>query len=154
MKSLHWLMLLALLFGAQLQAAENSTSEIDYPAVVAQLVAQGDVAVAAYDPEEGMDTGDSFSELYFDIFEGSGMEMAIGLRDPQRKMELESLFSTVIGQAARGRAPSELQKAWQTLRTELQITATNYSKIEADGFWSLVLQSFLILLREGLRRCW
>lgn len=149
MKSRHWLMLLALLFGAQLQAAENANSEIDYPAVVAQLVAQGDAAVAAYNPDEGMDTGDSFSELYFDIFEGSGMEMAVGLRDPQRKMELESLFSTVIGQAARGRAPAELQKAWQQLRTELQITANDYSKIEADGFWSLVLQSFLILLREG-----
>lgn len=149
MKSLNGLFFLALLFGAQLQAAESTSNEIDYLSIVAQLVAQGDAAVAAYNPQEGMDTADAFSALYFDIFEGSGMEMAIGLRDPQRKMELESLFSGVIGRAARERSVEDLHKAWQMLRTELQITANNYSEIKADGFWSLVLQSFLILLREG-----
>ncbi len=76
------------------------------------------------------------------------MEAAIGMRDPALKSELESRFSKVIGLASRERAADEVRVAWQELRTHLQQVADAQKSTE-DGFWGLLVQSFLILLREG-----
>jgi len=102
-----------------------------------------------YVPVNGMGTADVFSDIYFDVFEGSGMEAVIGLNDPGSKSELESLFSSVIGLASRGRPYTEVSRAWQTLRTRIESVAGNVAGKKAEGFWTTLLQSFLILLREG-----
>lgn len=129
-------------------AAGVSDSVPDFPSVVAEMTRQGDRIVADYQPEEGIDTADAVSGLYFDIFEGSGMEVAIGMRDPALKTELESRFSKIIGLASRERGAAEVALAWEELRTQLQqVAATQQSG--AEGFWPLLVQAFLILLREG-----
>lgn len=129
-------------------AAGASDSVPDFPSVVAELTRQGDRIVADYLPDNGLDTADAVSGLYFDIFEGSGMEVAIGMRDPALKTELESRFSKIIGLASRERGTAEVALAWEELRTQLQqVAATQQPK--ADGFWPLLVQAFLILLREG-----
>ena len=145
----RWLLLGSmLLLGMGVEAQDAST--VDVPGITAQLLAEGDALVVAYSPATGADTGDSFSELYFDRFEGSGMEMAVGLRDAARKSHLESLFSGVIGAASRGQSPEQVQQAWLALRSALHETANGWEAANGSGgFWSLMLQSFLILLREG-----
>ncbi|MCW8903496.1 FTR1 family iron permease, partial [Sedimenticola sp.] len=142
--TIRWLLLLLLIPSACF-GAEGTP---DFRAVVSELSHQGDQLVAAYLPENGMDTADAVSGLYFDIFEGSGMEAAIGMRDPALKSELESRFGKVIGLASRERAADEVRVAWQELRTHLQ-QVTDAQKPAEDGFWGLLVQSFLILLREG-----
>lgn len=142
--TIRWLLLLLLIPSACF-GAEGTP---DFRAVVSELSHQGDQLVAAYLPENGMDTADAVSGLYFDIFEGSGMEAAIGMRDPALKSELESRFGKVIGLASRERAADEVRVAWQELRTHLQQVADAQKPAE-DGFWGLLVQSFLILLREG-----
>ncbi|WP_435684675.1 FTR1 family iron permease [Sedimenticola selenatireducens] len=142
--TIRWLLLLLLIPSACF-GAEGTP---DFRAVVTELSRQGDQFVAAYLPEKGMDTADAVSGLYFDIFEGSGMEAAIGMRDPALKSELESRFGKVIGLASRERAADEVRVAWQELRTHLQQVADAQKPAE-DGFWGLLVQSFLILLREG-----
>jgi high-affinity iron transporter len=102
-----------------------------------------------YEPDQGMDTVDAFSDIYFYVFEGSGMEAIIGLNDPGSKSELESLFSSVIGLAFKARPHAEVSQAWETLRTRLASVAVNVAGKESEGFWSVLLQSFFILLREG-----
>ncbi|PLX60651.1 FTR1 family protein [Sedimenticola selenatireducens] len=142
--TIRWLLLLLLIPSACF-GAEGTP---DFRAVVTELSRQGDQFVAAYLPENGMGTADAVSGLYFDIFEGSGMEAAIGMRDPALKSELESRFGKVIGLASRERAADEVRVAWQELRTHLQQVADAQKPAE-DGFWGLLVQSFLILLREG-----
>jgi high-affinity iron transporter len=132
-------------FGADGEAPGGA---VDFPAVVAELTRQGDQIVAGYQPVNGMDTADAVSGLYFDIFEGSGMEAAIGMRDPGLKSALESRFSRIIGLASRERGVDQVSAAWQELRVHLQQVADARRPAES-GFWGLLVQAFLILLREG-----
>jgi high-affinity iron transporter len=141
--------LLATLTTAGAVQAAASGKEVDLPAVAADIAQRGDASMTRYEPDKGMDTADAFSDIYFDVFEGSGMEAVIGLNDPGSKSELESLFSSVIGLASNGRPYPEVSQAWQVLRTRIESVAVNVAGKESEGFWSTLLQSFLILLREG-----
>ncbi|MCW8944592.1 MAG: FTR1 family iron permease [Sedimenticola sp.] len=121
---------------------------VDYQVVVNQLTAAGDRLSSTYSAERAEETADAFSGLYFDIFEGSGMEMSIGMQDPARKSELEAYFSKIIGLASKERPAEQVTAAWQTLRVALEKIA-NEQKPTDSSFWGLLVQAFLILLREG-----
>lgn len=138
------LLLTLLLLVAALPAAAQT---VDMKAVAAEIAAKGDALVAAYQPGDA--TGEGFSELYFDVFEGSGMEQALAMASPQLKSELEGLFADVIGKAGQGRVKPEVALAWQTLRARLNDAAATQAASTASGATATFVQSFLILLREG-----
>jgi len=129
--------------------ASTPGKDVDLVAVASEIAQRGDAAMTRYEPDRGMATADAFSDLYFDVFEASGMEAVIGLNDPGSKSELESLFSSVIGLASRSRPQAEVSQAWETLRSRMENVAFTVAGKEAGGFWTTLLQSFLILLREG-----
>lgn len=122
--------------------------QVDFSEAVGIIVTKGDAVIGTYVPEDGLDTADEVSSLYFDVFEGSGMEAAIGMRDATLKAELESLFGRVIGLVSRGAPSEEVGAAWTDLRKRMEETA----QLQTDargGFLSALIQSFLILVREG-----
>lgn len=121
----------------------------DGAAVVAEISRRGDAAVAAYDPQSRLTTAAEFSSLYFDVFEGAGMELDLGMKSPGLKSELEVLFGKVNGQAMRGAPAADLGAAWQELRGKLQQAGALYGEAEADGFLPVFVKALLILLREG-----
>lgn len=123
------------------------SGDVDFVAVVDEISQRGDRSLVNYKPSEGLELSDEFSSLYFDLFEESGMELAIGLQDPTLKSELESQFGTVIGHAAGGADKVLVSKAWIELRTALQTVAQQYASQPRAS--STLLQAFLILLREG-----
>jgi high-affinity iron transporter len=129
--------------------ARAAGDEVDLVAVAAEIAQRGNALMAAYEPDKGVDSADGFSDIYFDVFEGSGMEAVIGLNDPGLKGELESLFSTVIGMATRGAPPAQVLQGWEKLRSRVESVAAGLAEKKSEGFWTLLLQSFLILLREG-----
>jgi high-affinity iron transporter len=133
---------------ASIQASAPG-KDVDLLAVAAEIAQRGDAAMTRYEPDNGVDTADVFSDIYFDVFEGSGMEAIIGINDPGSKSELESLFSSVIGLATRARPRAEVSRSWEKLRTRIERVAVDVAGKEAGGFWTTLLQSFLILLREG-----
>lgn len=140
--------LIALTFLAALPA---KAAETDFSAVAAAIVAQGDALVQDYRPEAGQATSDSFSDLYFDVFEGRGLEGAIGRRDADRKAALESLFSRIISQSAKAAAPDAVAAAWQDLRRGMEEEkALHAGNAAGEGWWPAFVQAFLILLREGV----
>ncbi|GAB4355781.1 MAG: hypothetical protein Kow006_22440 [Gammaproteobacteria bacterium] len=144
------ILFLALLFATAVGGAVHAgETAVDFSAVVERIATEGDAAVAAYRPESGADTADWFSDLYFDHFEGSGMEQAIGLRDPALKSRIESQFAAVIGAASRGDPARSVAGAWITLRESLIATERQFDQMGQEGFWTTLLQAFLILLREG-----
>ncbi|KAA3626042.1 MAG: iron permease [Proteobacteria bacterium] len=122
---------------------------VDFAAVVAHLNEAGDVVIEDYDPGNGVASADRFSDLYFDVFESSGMEQVIGLREPRRKTALEAQFAAVIGSAGSGEPREKVVAAWQALKEGLESAVRDFGQPVHSGFWTAGLQSFLILLREG-----
>lgn len=139
---------LLLAFALLVAALPAWAAEVDMPAIARDLQAKGDALAGAYQPASGADTASGFSDLYFDVFEGSGMEQAIGATDPAVKTEIESLFGDLIGKAGQGRSKAEVDAAWQALSSRIHAVAEAKADIRT-GALPTFAQSFLILLREG-----
>ncbi len=139
-----WLCLLGILSGAT-----GALAATDGAAVVAEIVARGDAAVLAYRPEQPLPTAAVFSSLYFEVFEAKGMELDLGMKAPGLKAELEVLFGSVNSHAMRAVPPDELAARWQALRAKLEQAGQLYAQPQDDGFVPTLLQSVLILVREG-----
>jgi high-affinity iron transporter len=142
----QFIVLLLTLVSFAVSAADKAS--VDFQAVVGQLTAAGDRLSASYTVEQAEDAADAFSGLYFDIFEESGMELAIGMQDPALKSELEAHFSKIIGLASQESPAEQVAAAWLTLRNAL-IAVANEQQPANSSFWGLFVQAFLILLREG-----
>lgn len=127
-----------------------ASAAADGAAVTAEITRRGDAAVAAYNPVQPLATASEFSSLYFDVFEGAGMELDLGMKSPGLKSELEVGFGMVNGKAMRGVPAEELRAAWLALRSKLQEAAMLYEAAGASGFMPVFVQSLLILLREGV----
>jgi high-affinity iron transporter len=132
---------------ASVQAAAGA--DTDLVAVAAEITQRGDAAITRYEPGNGLATADEFSDIYFDVFEGSGMEAVVGLNDSGLKSELEALFSRVIGLASKDQPHARVSVAWVELRTRIGDVAAKLAEKKSEGIWTVLLQSFLILLREG-----
>jgi high-affinity iron transporter len=86
--------------------------------------------------------------LYFDSFEASGLERAIGMVDSSWKIGLEGQFGQLIGKIRQGDSPEMVKAGWASLRANLAVVPSRMAP-KGGGFWSMFLQSFLILVREG-----
>nr|WP_319393854.1 FTR1 family protein [uncultured Desulfobacter sp.] len=123
----------------------------DYAPVVERIVALGDEAVEAYTPATGVMVGNKFSRLYFDIFETTGMEFTLSLKDNSFMLQIESKFSMLISQAMSGADKVKVEQSWQALKEDMYYAVEHYSsggKIQT--FWGRAMQSFIILFREGV----
>ncbi len=146
--SLLFALFLPLLLAAPIGSALADRAAL--PEVADRMVEQGDALAAAYDPSDGFATSDGFSDLYFDVFEGGGLEAAIGSRDAGRKAEIESYFSRIIGASAKGAAEPEIAEGWRKLRQALIEERALYAALPASSWLSTGIQAFLLLLREGV----
>ncbi|WP_295008085.1 FTR1 family protein [uncultured Dechloromonas sp.] len=133
-----------------LSAPFPALAATDGAAVVAEISRRGDAALQDYDPANRLATAGEFSSLYFEVFEGAGMELDLGLKSPGLKSEIEVLFGVVNSKAMRGAPADDLGASWQQLRGKLQEAASLYDRTEADGFMPAFLKSLVILLREGV----
>ena len=87
-------------------------------------------------------------DVYFDIFENSGMENKIGSRDSNFKAELEGYFTRLVS----------LMKANQGDKLNEQAAGLNQGLTKAINMlqegqqsgWAIFLYSLLIIVREGL----
>lgn len=123
----------------------------DYGPVVAAITHRGDAAIENYTTAESVLAGNEFSRLYFDIFEGSGMEFTLNLKDSSFLLKIESAFSLIISQSMRGEAKEELEQTWATLTADLDYAVVHHSSGGAvQSFAGRAMQSFLILFREGI----
>lgn len=148
MKAKLWVFLFIFTLLPMTARAVQGVTE-NYGPVVAEIVQRGDESIATYSPAEGVITGNLFSRLYFDVFETSGMEFTLSLKDNSFMLKIESGFSLVISQSMRGEAKEVVEKSWAELKNNLDYAVVNYASTE-ESFWGKVMQSFLILFREGI----
>ncbi len=142
--------LILLLLALSTVAGPARAAALDVPATVAALQAKGDAAIAAYAPAGKAATADALSDLYFDSFEGSGLEAAIGAVDDTAKTALEARFGRLIGTVRKGPPPAAVRAEWAPLRADLAALPARLGATGSHGgFWATAAESFLILLREG-----
>lgn len=131
-------------------ASNAPAAETSSPEVADRLIEHGDLLISNYESASGLDTSDGFSDLYFDVFEGQGLEADIGRRDADRKAELESYFSRIISASAQNSGKEEIRAAWQQLRQALVDERAALVIPAPESNWlATAIQSFLLLLREG-----
>lgn len=148
-KRLFLVMLLCCLGSGWALAATKATE--NYGPVVEDIVKRGEAAIAAYTPANGVITGNEFSRIYFDIFETTGMEFTLGLKDNAFMLKIESSFSLLISQSMRGEPKTVIEGTWSTLKKDLDYAAVHYSRADGEqSFWGRAMQSFIILFREGV----
>lgn len=122
--------------------------KIDTNKVKQELFAQLDKALSQYKEGNAKKATSIIQNAYFDIFEGSGLENAIGAKDANLKAEIESYFSKIIALIKKG-SPAD------RIGEELQQMSLAYDRgakligAEDQGFLALFIYSLGIILREG-----
>lgn len=126
-----------------------ASPDVDGAAVLDTIAARAQAATAAYDPAQGVVTATALSALYFDEFEN--LELDLGRRDPTLKTELEMRFGALTSSALRGARRADVDLAAGKLQDSLAKARAVYaSGSNSGGFWTALIESLLILLREGL----
>ncbi len=128
--------------------ASTAQAANDYQVVMQQLLARGDLVTEAYDPAQAIKFGNEYSQLYFGGFEGEGLEFAVGQADQDAMLQIELNFTRLINSAVKGHSKDVVAQRWLELRG-LLVEAPMISN-ENASFWEIVVQSLLILLREGV----
>jgi len=120
-----------------------------YSMTVSKIDKAGDQLISQYDANNSLATMDGFSDLYFSVYEGSGMELAVTTVSPISNTKTESLFAQLIGGASKGANLNDMQTGWTALKMRLNLDLNLIETHSANHFSTAFIQSFTILLREG-----
>lgn len=129
--------------------ASQQVADKDWDQVVKDINAAVASAIKQY--QNGQTDGAimSVQDTYFDIFEASGMENALGARDSGFKAELEGYFTRMVGLMKAGSSVADLQDELGKMTVALQEGADTLSQ-GGSGWWAMLIASLTIILREGL----
>ncbi|MEY4413051.1 MAG: hypothetical protein RIQ53_344 [Pseudomonadota bacterium] len=151
-------------------AAATSAEPATAPAALQQLLSEGDALAAGYRGAAGAThptphptadatapipaplaeaTASGYSRLYFDIFEGEGLELSLGGRDRRLLGAIEQGFARCIRAALERQPAAELQTAWRGLRDDLLRARAPLASARAQQDRSAFWPALLIVLREG-----
>lgn len=129
--------------------AKDEAPAKDWAKVNADLFAEIDKAIAVYEKGDAMEAGILVQEAYFDVFEASGMEAKIGLRDANFKAKLEGHFSRIVAQMKSGAPVDEINKTLAAMKADFDKGAEMLGK-GSDSPMALFFYSLMIILREGI----
>jgi len=91
----------------------------------------------------------AIQNTYFDQFEASGMESAVGARDVTLKSKLEGYFTRMVSMIKAKSASSDISNQASLLSEDLNKAVSMISQ-QGQGFWAMLLASFTIIFREGM----
>ncbi|PWI33270.1 iron permease [Vibrio albus] len=133
----------------QQESQSDQIADKDWGLVVKDIDAAVSSAISQYQNGQTNSAIMSVQDTYFDIFEASGMENALGARDSGFKAELEGYFTRMVSMMKAGSPVSELQDMHGQMKVALQQGADTLSQ-SGDGWWAMLIASLTIILREGL----
>lgn len=120
----------------------------NFDQVLSNLIINGDRLVEKYQPSKSLTTSDGFSRLYFDQFESSGLEFRLANYEPELTARIELGFTTLIQSSVNSAEADVVRSQWLELKIHLQQIETD--KLNTESWAGSFVQSFLILLREGV----
>lgn len=138
---------LPLVPGAKVRKGAAAPQARDWTKAGGELKLAFAEAARRYGRGEADQAVQAVQDAYFDLFEASGLEAAIGARDAAAKAEIEAGFGLVIAKM-RGRAPAA-ELPWAALDGAVERALRPLSK-GADSPWAIFLYSLTIILREGI----
>lgn len=136
------------LMGAAKETAAEAPSA-DWPAVAGQIRAGLAQALASAAAGNGAKAVSQFQDLYFDVFEASGMEARVGARDVDAKTRIEARFSKLMSLARDNAPQAVLQAEADALNADVAQAAGLLGGSGGGGALALFGYSLLIILREG-----
>ncbi|MBI4042875.1 MAG: FTR1 family iron permease [Deltaproteobacteria bacterium] len=93
------------------------------------------------------EAGKRVGDLYFDDFEGRGLETAIGLENPSVVRKIEMKFANL--RTLIRKSDPQWHPEWESLRADLFTQRARFQAKRQVSGWSAFLSSALILVREG-----
>ncbi len=129
--------------------AEEEIPDKDWARVAENLFSEIDKAILLYEKGEKKIAVGLVQDIYFDIFEASGMEAKIGARDAGFKAELEGHFNMLVGQMKKDAPVDDIQKTLTAMKADFD-KAINMLGKGADSPVALLFYSLMIILREGV----
>ena len=130
------------------QMNDNATAGKDWSGTQKALLAALAQATQTYQAGDTAKAVGQVQDTYFDIFEASGMENAVGARDANFKTELEGHFTKIVGLMNAGKDVASIQQEIAAfsagLDKALELLGGN------QGGIALFFFSLTIILREGL----
>ena len=119
----------------------------DFAPVVANIKAKIADAIKLYAAKDVDKAMSDAQDIYFDEFEGSGMENKIGAIDVALKTEIERNFGEIVALMKAGADEAKLQTVAKALRDNLEIALEKSANTGSPE--SLLFFAFTIILREG-----
>ena len=126
---------------------ETSESAVDYTGVVQNINEKIQASISAYLAKDVTKAMGDAQDIYFDEFEGSGMENKIGAIDVALKTEIERNFGEIVALMKAGADEAKLQTVAKALRDNLEIALEKSANTGSPE--SLLFFAFTIILREG-----
>ena len=130
------------------QVADTTSAGKDWSGTQKKLLAALAQATQTYQAGDTAKAVGQVQDSYFDIFEASGMENAVGARDANFKTELEGHFTKIVGLMNAGKDVATIQQEIAAfsagLDKALELLGGN------QGGIALFFFSLTIILREGL----
>lgn len=133
----------------QTQDDAQAVVKQDWQAVITGIDAAITQAIDTYQKGNVSDAMMAVQDAYFDRFEATGMENAIGARDTAFKSELEGYFTRIVSMMKAGSKLADIQAQQQALSQALDKGADMLGDAN-QGFWAIFIASLTIILREGL----
>lgn len=129
-----------------IQEASDETMA-DYSTVVKNINEKIQAAIQTYVKNDIQTAMSNAQDIYFDEFEGSGMENKIGAIDVSLKTEIERNFGEIVALMKSGANETKLQSQAKELQDNLEIALQK--SINSSSPNSLLFFAFTIILREG-----
>ena len=127
---------------------DTASAGKDWSGTQKELLAALAQATQTYQAGDTAKAVGQVQDTYFDIFEASGMENAVGARDANFKTELEGHFTKIVGLMNAGKDVASIQQEIAAfsagLDKALELLGGN------QGGFALFFFSLTIILREGL----
>lgn len=121
----------------------------DYSKTAAKIEQRGQALIDNYQTLRASRTVLGFSKLYFDVYEGEGMETAVASINASQNKNTEAAFSQLIGLAGNKVPPQQLQIAFNTLKQQLKTDLNIIKPGTVKSFWGTLFEAFMLLVREG-----
>ncbi|WP_107824283.1 FTR1 family iron permease [Campylobacter concisus] len=132
---------------SDVEAASEEDSGVNYTKVVQNINDKIQAAITLYKNGDAKKAMGDIQDIYFDEFEGSGMENKVGAIDVNLKTAIEATFGNLVALMKSGADEKTLEESASKMSSQLAaaLEKTNGS----SSPWTLFIWALTIILREG-----
>lgn len=132
---------------SDVEAASEEDSGVDYTKVVQNINDKIQAAITLYKNGDVKKAMGDIQDIYFDEFEGSGMENKVGAIDVNLKTAIEATFGNLVALMKSGADEKTLEESASKMSSQLAAALEKTSGSSSP--WTLFIWALTIILREG-----